>query len=174
MGVLQTLSTSPDGGESVLRYIGLVNLVLVSLAGLPLAWVLIDYLRVLKLRQRLPPGPFPLPLVGNYYQIPKVKPWIAFEAWAQHYNDPMITIWQGHKPTIMCNDAWSISEMLDKRANLYSSRPRMIAMGDMVHATDTNQVCLVYGDKWRQHRRLMVREDRTDHNPPVDGCLFRF
>ncbi|KAK5220222.1 hypothetical protein LTR47_011338 [Exophiala xenobiotica] len=31
----------------------------------------------------------------------------------------------------------------------------MIAMGDMINATENNQVCLVYGDRWRLHRRLM-------------------
>ncbi|KAK5546714.1 hypothetical protein LTR46_012037, partial [Exophiala xenobiotica] len=55
----------------------------------------------------------------------------------------------------MCNDAWTISDLLDKKANIYSSRPRMIAMGVMINATENNQVCLVYGDRWRLHRRLM-------------------
>jgi len=31
----------------------------------------------------------------------------------------------------------------------------MIATGDMINGTDSNQVCLVYGDRWRLHRRLM-------------------
>jgi hypothetical protein len=96
-----------------------------ALIGTPVLLVLVDYLRVLRLRQRLPPGPFPIPLFGNYFQIPKVKPWIAWEQWADYYSDPMITLWQGHRPTIMCNDAWTISDMLDKRANIYSSRPHM-------------------------------------------------
>ena len=118
--------------------------------------VLADYVRVLRLRRKMPPGPFPLPIFGNFFGLPKYKPWVEYEKWSAYYGDPMITIWQGHKPTIICNDIWSISGMLDKRTNIYSSRPRMIAMGDMINATDYNQVCLAYGDRWRLHRRLMV------------------
>lgn len=156
MGALQNLSNDPGITGPSLHPIKLLKLVLTGIVAIPLLWLLVDYVRVLRLRQKLPPGPFPLPLFGNFFQIPKVKPWIDFEKWAEYYKDPMITIWQGHRPTIMCNDIWTISDLLDKRANIYSSRPHMIAMGDMVNATDSNQVCLVYGDKWRLHRRLMV------------------
>ncbi|KAK6369737.1 hypothetical protein LTS17_009187 [Exophiala oligosperma] len=120
--------------------------------------LLVDYFRVLRARQKLPPGPFPLPVFGNFFAIPKSKPWITFEYWATYYDSPLITIWQGHRPTILCNDAWSISELLDKRANIYSSRPQMICMGDVIEATENNQVCQVYGDKWRLHRRIMCDE----------------
>ncbi|KIW96445.1 uncharacterized protein Z519_03514 [Cladophialophora bantiana CBS 173.52] len=155
MGVLQNLSGARGSMELTFDAMSLLRAVLVGVIVLPVIFILVDYIRVLRLRQRLPPGPFPVPLFGNFFQIPKVKPWIDFEKWSEYYKDPMITIWQGHRPTIMCNDIWTISDLLDKRANIYSSRPHMIAMGDMINATDSNQVCLVYGDKWRLHRRLM-------------------
>ncbi|CAO2650482.1 Nn.00g017740.m01.CDS01 [Neocucurbitaria sp. VM-36] len=103
----------------------------------------------------MPPGPFPLPLVGSFFDIPKVKPWIAWEQWSKKYNNPMITLWNGHRPVIVCNDIWTISDLLDKRASIYSSRPHFVVMGDMMNATESNQVCQVYGDTWRSHRRLM-------------------
>ncbi|KAI1610624.1 cytochrome P450 [Exophiala viscosa] len=155
MGVLQDISDAQEGGKLSLSVFDIVKLSVLGVVAIPLLWILIDYVRVLRLRQKLPPGPFPLPLFGNFFTISKYKPWIQFEQWAQYYNNPMTTIWQGHRPTIMCNDAWTISELLDKRANIYSSRPRMIAMGDIINATENNQVCLVYGDRWRLHRRLM-------------------
>ncbi|KAF2461513.1 cytochrome P450 [Lineolata rhizophorae] len=117
--------------------------------------IVADYVRMLRLRRTLPPGPFPLPVVGNHLQIPKSKPWIAFEKWSKHYNDPLLTIWLGRRPIIVANDAWSASEMMEKKANIYSSRPRIVIMGDMFNATNYNQVVLTYGDRWRLHRRLM-------------------
>ncbi len=158
MGVLQTLSNAPGSSTAALltQPLILVKLLVLGPLVVVVLWVLADYVRVLRLRRRMPPGPFPLPVFGNYFGLPKYKPWIEYEKWAEYYGDPMITIWQGHRPTIMCNDIWSISDLLDKKANIYSSRPHMIAMGDMINATDTNQVCLVYGDRWRLHRRLMV------------------
>jgi hypothetical protein len=129
---------------------------LAILSLLLLSFVTIDYIRVLRLRRKLPPGPFPLPLFGNFFQIPKLKPWIAFEQWAKHYNDPLTTVWIGRSPSIICNDAWVASDLMEKRASIYSSRPRIIVMGDMMNQTETNQVCQVYGDTWRVHRKLTV------------------
>ncbi|KAI1343098.1 cytochrome P450 [Xylariaceae sp. FL0016] len=122
---------------------------------LPFVWLALAYFRVLRLRRRMPPGPFPLPLVGNFFDIPKHKPWIEWEGWSTTYKSPMVTIWNGHRPVIICNDIWCISDLLDKRAHIYSSRPRFVVMGDMTDGTETNQVCQVYGDTWRLHRRLM-------------------
>jgi len=123
----------------------------------PFLWILNDYVRVLLARQKLPPGPFPLPLFGNYSAISKVKCWVQFEKWSKDYNSSMITIWSGKRPTIICNDAWTISELLEKRATIYSSRPHMVVMGDMMNQTTENQVCQTYGDQWRHHRRITVK-----------------
>ncbi|KAI1611220.1 cytochrome P450 [Exophiala viscosa] len=117
--------------------------------------LLVDYLRILRFRQRLPPGPFPLPIIGNHLTIPLPKPWIAFEKWSQYYNSPLITIWLGRDPKIIVNDAWAACELMEKRADIYSSRPRMIINGDLLGTSKNNQTNLPYGDRWRLHRRIM-------------------
>jgi cytochrome P450 len=119
------------------------------------AYVLLDYLRVLRLRQKLPPGPFPWPLVGNHYQIRLPRPWIYMSDLADKYKSPMITIWHGHRPNVICHDAWTITDLLDKKAHIYSSRPHMVMLGDARGATHADQVCLPYGDQWRFHRKMM-------------------
>ena len=87
-----------------------------SLALIPLVlFIAADYLRMLRQRRNVPPGPFPLPLIGNHLSIPKLKPWVAWEQWADHYNDPLLTLWVDRKPTIVLNDAWSASDLLEKR-----------------------------------------------------------
>jgi hypothetical protein len=116
----------------------------------------IDYVHMLWRRRYLPPGPFPLPIFGNQFQTPSYKPWITWEKWAQHYNSPMITLWIGRHPRIILSDAWVASDLLEKRSDIFSSRLRLIAMGDAINATNTNQTTLVYGDRWRKHRKLMV------------------
>jgi hypothetical protein len=129
---------------------------LVVIAALALAILTIDYGRILLLRRKLPPGPFPFPIVGNHYQISKDRPWIQWAKWAEHYNNPLTTIWVGRKPRILVQDAWVASDLLEKRADIFSSRPRLVVLGDLIDSTTTNQTMLEYGDRWRIHRKLMV------------------
>lgn len=125
-----------------------------------------SYARMLWLRRRLPPGPFPLPIVGNMLALPKSKPWIDFEQWSMYYNSPMITIWIGREPHIIVNDSWTASELMEKRADIYSSRPRRVVMGDVCGTTESNQVLLKYNDHWRAQRKVMVGI-RSSPNPTL-------
>jgi hypothetical protein len=84
------------------------------------------------------------------------KPWIAFENWSQYYNSPLITIWLGRDPKIIVNDAWAACELMERRADIYSSRPRMVINGELLGTSYNNQTNLPYGDRWRLHRRIMV------------------
>lgn len=43
--------------------------------------------------------------------------------------------------------------MLEKRANIYSSRPRMVVFGEL-GTGESNLVTMKYGDRWRLHRKL--------------------
>ena len=140
-------------------------------ASIALLAVLADYTRMLWMRRRLPPGPFPLPIIGNHFQTPAVRPWIAWEKWAEYYNTPMLTLWIGRHPRIILSDAWVASDLLEKKSEIFSSRPRLIVMGDAIKATTTNQTVLEYGDRWRIHRKLMVCIDPSDPAGKARGLL---
>ncbi|CRG82712.1 O-methylsterigmatocystin oxidoreductase [Talaromyces islandicus] len=120
----------------------------------PIILVLIDYAGVLSLRRRMPPGPLPLPLFGNYFSIPGERPWLKFEEWSvKTYKSPLITIWNGTAPTILCNDAWCISDLLDKRASIYSSRPRRLT-----HAIVGPQNVRTFRPSQSDEANLMLRD----------------
>jgi len=127
-----------------------------GLLGLAVLATLVDYGRVLLLRRKLPPGPFPLPIVGNHLHLPKSKPWKKIEEWSKYYHDPLITVWIGRVPNIFVNDCWTAADLMEKRANIYSCRPKHIVLGEMLNNTNYNQTLLPYGDKWRVHRKLTV------------------
>ncbi|KAM5352846.1 hypothetical protein ACJ41O_005568 [Fusarium nematophilum] len=141
-------------------YISLPTLCLACVLSVPIVWLFVDYARILRLRRRMPPGPFPLPLVGNFFDIPKSKPWIEWGKWSDIYKSPMITVWNGHRPIIVCNDAWSISDLLDKRAAIYSSRPHFVVMGDMMNMTKTNQHTAVGTQAVRNYRTQQSNESK--------------
>jgi len=124
----------------------------------------IDYARMLRLRAKMPPGPFPLPIVGNVLQLPKCKPWYRFEEWATKFDSPIITVWFGRNPTVVLNDAWTASDLMDKRANIYSSRPTFVIPGVLMDGENSNQTMLPYGDRWRLHRKLTVTYPSFDVN----------
>ncbi|KAJ9610229.1 hypothetical protein H2200_005006 [Cladophialophora chaetospira] len=143
MGVMVHLqSTAPSASQIA---IGLVLLGLVALV--------VDYTRMLLLRQKMPPGPLPWPIVGNTFQLPDEKPWIYFETLAKRHNTPVITYWIGRNPTVWICEAQAASEILDKRAAIYSSRPRMIVFAELTFG-QSNIVSMFYGDRWRLHRKL--------------------
>ncbi|MAD87987.1 MAG: hypothetical protein CL912_33925 [Deltaproteobacteria bacterium] len=118
--------------------------------------VLYSYASMLMLRCKLPPGPFPLPIVGNMLSLPKSKPWRDFENWGEKYGGGLLTIWIGRVPNIFVNDAWVASDLFEKKAAIYSSRPRQVVMGDVTGIGKNNQVLLKYNDHWRLHRKLTV------------------
>ena len=37
----------------------------------------------------LPPGPPPLPIVGNAFHMPKEHPWIEYAEWAKQYGEDL-------------------------------------------------------------------------------------
>lgn len=102
---------------------------------------------------RMPPGPTPLPFVGNKFQLPKAQPWIQFQKWSKQYG-PIFTIWIGRKPTVIISDPVVAVELMEKRSAKYSSRPRMVAMGEILW-DGASMLVQPYGKEWSVRRKLL-------------------
>jgi hypothetical protein len=76
-------------------------------------------------RAKLPPGPPRLPLIGNLHQAPKNAAWVTFSKWVEQYG-PLVSVDFGGTNVILIGDYDTARDLLDKRANVYSSRPRMV------------------------------------------------
>ncbi|KAH6904898.1 cytochrome P450 [Coprinopsis sp. MPI-PUGE-AT-0042] len=77
-----------------------------------------------------PPGPRGLPLVGNVFQLNEDN-WLTFTEWKAKYG-PIVGINLGGKNTIILNTNKVASDLLDKRASIYSDRPRFIVAQEMM------------------------------------------
>lgn len=102
---------------------------------------------------RMPPGPTPLPFIGNKHQLPKSQPWIQFQKWSKQYG-PIFTIWIGRKPTVIISDPGVAAELMEKRSTIYSSRPRMVAMGEILW-DGASILVQPYGKEWSTRRKLL-------------------
>ncbi|KAF2853760.1 cytochrome P450 [Plenodomus tracheiphilus IPT5] len=102
---------------------------------------------------RMPPGPTPLPFIGNRFDLPRSKPWIQFEQWSKVYG-PIFTIWIGRKPTVVVSDPNIAVELMEKRSTKYSSRPRMVAMGEILW-DGASILVQPYGKEWSVRRKLL-------------------
>ncbi|EME48231.1 cytochrome P450-like protein [Dothistroma septosporum NZE10] len=101
----------------------------------------------------LPPGPPPLPFIGNKFSLPKSKPWLQFQRWSKQYG-PIFTIWIGRKPTLVISDPEVAMEIMEKRSSKFSSRPRMVVMGE-VYSGNASILTQPYGKGWSIRRKLL-------------------
>ena len=100
----------------------------------------------------MPPGPTPLPFIGN--KLPKRKPWIQFQKWSKIYG-PIFTVWLGRRPTVVISDPHIAAELMEKRSNTYSSRPRFVVMGEIYSSGSV--LVQPYGKEWSLRRKLLHR-----------------
>jgi hypothetical protein len=71
-----------------------------------------------------PPGPPTLPMIGNLHLMPKEKPHLQFQKWAEEYG-PVYSLILGTKVMVVLSSDQAIKDLLDKRSGIYSSRPDM-------------------------------------------------
>ena len=125
-----------------------------ALLGLSLSLLLLY--RILRVGQakRLPPGPKALPIIGNLHQAPQVNPWRVYQQWTKQYG-PIFRLQYGLNTVIMLGSYEAAHELLDKRSNIYSSRPRSVMGGEVV-SKGMRTLLMPYGEQWRNHQRLQA------------------
>jgi hypothetical protein len=84
--------------------------------------------QISNMRVGRPPGPSPVPFVGNKWDLPPCKPWYKFKQWTDMYGS-LVTVWTGRRPTVVIGDPKVACDLLDRRSAIYSSRPRFVVMG---------------------------------------------
>ncbi|KAF8068005.1 cytochrome P450 [Lyophyllum atratum] len=102
----------------------------------------------------LPPGPKKLPLIGNLLDLPTTFEWKTYHKWCQEHDSDIIHLNVAGTSIIILDTAEAAMELLEKRSSLYSGRPRMPMVNELM-GWDFDFAFMDYGDYWRQHRRVM-------------------
>ncbi|OJJ45278.1 hypothetical protein ASPZODRAFT_69621 [Penicilliopsis zonata CBS 506.65] len=101
----------------------------------------------------LPPGPKPLPIVGNILDMVRSTPMDMFTQWHQKFG-PIISLRYGQRQVISINSSSIAHDLLDKRGAIYSSRPRLIMASERM-LNSMNIGVLPYNKRWNVHHRII-------------------
>ncbi|KAF8207028.1 cytochrome P450 [Mycena galopus ATCC 62051] len=106
------------------------------------------------LRHRnLPPGPPRRFLRDNRVNVPRVHFWKTFRSWHSQYG-PVVSFYFGQTPVIVLGTAEAAHDLLDKRGEIYSSRPRQI-VGHEILSAGMRGIGMPYGPRYRRWKSLM-------------------
>ncbi|KAJ5925569.1 hypothetical protein N7454_008208 [Penicillium verhagenii] len=131
------------------------NIILNSILGLLALYVVRLWMTPKKPSGPLPPGPKPRLIVGNLADLPPpgVQDWMH---WLKHKElyGPISSVTVMGQTLIIINDTKIASDLLRKRASLYSSRPNMAFASELVgweHALSMQP----YTDRFRAYKKLL-------------------
>lgn len=102
--------------------------------------------------RRLPPGPPAAPIFGNIHHLPSIDELREFDHRRQQYGDLVYYHGLGNKILVL-NSMKPIMAMLEKRASIYSDRPRFTVVGELMELEKSTPLHK-YGEDWRIHRKL--------------------
>ncbi|KAI0289467.1 cytochrome P450 [Russula brevipes] len=104
-----------------------------------------------------PPGPRPLPIIGNLFDIPKEFSWLTYTQFSKTYGS-ILSLHVFGQVIVVLNSAKAAKDLLERRAGIYSDCPpipfiEMMGWHWLVPAARSD-------DRWREARRLLDRSLR--------------
>ncbi|KAF3662232.1 Geraniol 8-hydroxylase [Capsicum annuum] len=131
-------------------YVGIV-------VGLLFAWTLVQCIRWLAISKRcnkkLPPGPNPLPLIGNLHNLLGDQPHNSLAKLAEKYG-PIISLRLGQITTVVISSSHVAKEVLQKQDMAFSSR----SVPDAFHAQNLSKFSVQWlpvANRWRSLRKIL-------------------
>ncbi|XP_035662482.1 cytochrome P450 2U1-like [Branchiostoma floridae] len=137
----------------------LITLFVSLFAVLFVTW-LMDYIR----RWRMPPGPFPWPVIGNLSMF-SGKSHLTFIDLAKKYGD-VFSLKKGMTDVVVLNSVDAVREALVEKSVAFAGRPHLQSY-EIESEGRKNMAFTDYNPAWKQHSKLMksaLREYASDRN----------
>uniref|UniRef100_A0A8C6X6I4 Uncharacterized protein n=1 Tax=Naja naja TaxID=35670 RepID=A0A8C6X6I4_NAJNA len=120
------------------------------LIAIVLGLVISQYLKILRMAGRFPPGPTPFPVIGNLCQTGFDFSYETFITLAKRHGN-VFTLWLGQEPIIILNGFEAVKEGLTAHPEDMSGRPT----GPFFDKIGNRKgIIFASGDVWKQHRRI--------------------
>uniref|UniRef100_A0A8R1XRW5 Cytochrome P450 n=1 Tax=Onchocerca volvulus TaxID=6282 RepID=A0A8R1XRW5_ONCVO len=120
------------------------------------AFIYYLYNEYVVLRYKYPPGPIPLPFIGNFLQIDLAYPHRSIIKWKKKFG-PVFTIWLPG-PIIVLADYKLLRETLVSQGNIFAGRPMSFVYGIFSnHCPDGDGIILSQNEKWSHQKRFALR-----------------
>ncbi|PPQ69882.1 hypothetical protein CVT25_005587 [Psilocybe cyanescens] len=127
-----------------------------------------------------PPGPKPLPLIGNLLDIPRTDESSTYQDLAKQYGDLVYLSTMGTS-ILLVSSFKTAGDLFERRSTNYSDRFQSPMSHDLM-GWDFSFAHMVYGDRWKKHRRVFHHQFQPSIAPsyyPIQtreahGLLRRF
>ncbi|KAJ7584619.1 cytochrome P450 [Mycena floridula] len=117
----------------------------------------------------LPPGPKPVPVLGNVKDLTAKELWLKATEWSKQYGDVTHLHILGQS-LIFLSSPTSTLDLLDKRSSLYSDKPSLVMAGDLCGCS--NMVAFTpYGPQSKRQRRLINSAFSTSAIPAYQPLI---
>ncbi|KAF8973003.1 cytochrome P450 [Flammula alnicola] len=120
----------------------------------------------------LPPGPKPMPLIGNLLDIPATNAAETYIEWGKKYNSDLLFASALGNNMLIINKRSDADELFEKQAKIYSDRPKMIMLLLKLMGWDGNVALFPYGDDWKLRRKIcqnIFNQDAAKQYRPVQN-----
>nr|XP_042119102.1 cytochrome P450 2C29 isoform X5 [Peromyscus maniculatus bairdii] len=103
-------------------------------------------------RRKLPPGPTPLPIIGNFLQIDVKNIQQSFTNFSKAYG-PVFTLYFGTQPTVVLHGYEAVKEALIDHGEEFAGRGRLPAVDKLLNGLG---IVFSNGNMWKDMRRFSL------------------
>nr|ACN40389.1 unknown [Picea sitchensis] len=155
MGFVNLLQNSPLPATLIAGRGGAATAAIVSIATLVFCFFSCRILHQSRRNERLPPGPYPWPIIGNLHQL-RLPVHRALKRLADKYG-PILFLRFGSVPTVVVSSSEMAKQFLKTHDLIFASRPPTSA-GKYFFYNFKDIAFAPYGDHWRKMRKICVLE----------------